>query len=135
TLRADYKVPAATPIKVALPDDELLRAHQDVVEKFARVELATTPALEGAVSRTLASWPIAASVGSYVDVAKEHARIEKELAKLTSLLEGVRARLKSKIFTGKAPATVVERERVREGELAEQVATLQRLAAELADLG
>jgi valyl-tRNA synthetase len=60
--------------------------------------------------------------------------VSKELEKLRSLHEGVKARLKSKIFTGKAPAKVVEREREREVEFASKVAALERIAAELADL-
>jgi valyl-tRNA synthetase len=134
-LRADYGVPASKRITVALPNDPLLKSCTDVVGMLARITPATTPTLEGAVTRTLAGWTVAASVGTFVDVQKESVRIGKELEKLRSLLEGIRARLKSKIFTDKAPAKVVTREKERELELAAKVGTLERLSSELADLG
>jgi len=129
-LRSDYSIPASTPMQVAMPSGEF----DDVITKLAKVEFATTPTLDGAVTRTLAGQTVAASVGTFVDVKNESARIGKELDKLRSIHEGIRARLKSKIFTQKAPAKVVESERTRGKELAGKITSLERIAAELADL-
>lgn len=134
TLRADYSIAATTPIEVAMPEVPLLRDNAKIIEKLARIKFATTPALAGAVSRRLADWNVAASVGALVNVAKERERITKELEKLRSLLEGIRARLKSKIFTTKAPQKVVARERERADEFASKVQSLERIAAELTEL-
>ncbi len=55
----------------------------------------------------------------------ERARLEKELADAEGFLAAARARLANEAFVAKAPPSVVEGARAREGELAEQVRRLR----------
>ncbi|NCC26195.1 MAG: valine--tRNA ligase, partial [Deltaproteobacteria bacterium] len=62
-----------------------------------------------------------------VDFDAELERLAKELAKLTVELDRVRAKLANENFTGRAPAEVVEKEKVKAEGFAVQVTTLERL--------
>jgi valyl-tRNA synthetase len=55
----------------------------------------------------------------------DRARLEKELADATRLLEAARARLANDAFTARAPAAIVDGARAREAELADQVERLR----------
>ena len=56
---------------------------------------------------------------------REVARLKKNLEKLEGALQGVSKKLANEGFTSKAPAEVVERERLRVKQLAGEVATLK----------
>ncbi|MEM5779769.1 MAG: valine--tRNA ligase, partial [Lawsonibacter sp.] len=64
-------------------------------------------------------------MGELVDLAKEKARMEKELKKNAEELEKLSAKLNNPGFVNKAPANVVEAERERAGKLAELVMKLK----------
>ena len=66
-----------------------------------------------------------------IDFGAERARLEKKLAETRRRLSGLEAKLGNEGFTSKAPAEVVERERAKAGELAEQVKALERNIEEL----
>jgi valyl-tRNA synthetase len=55
-----------------------------------------------------------------VDMAAETARVDKEIAKLASELDGVAKRLSNPSFAERAPAEVVEEARARVVELGEK---------------
>jgi len=59
------------------------------------------------------------------DLARERARLEKELAEARGLLEAADARLANESFVSRAPADVVEGARRRAAELRERVAVLE----------
>jgi len=61
-----------------------------------------------------------------IDLARERARLEKELAHVRWELDRVRGKLGSEAFVNKAPAEVVAKERAREAELVAQEAALQK---------
>ena len=64
-------------------------------------------------------------LGELVDLAKEKARMEKELKKQSAELEKLNAKLNNPGFVNKAPAHVVEAEKERAIQLAELVAKLE----------
>ncbi|MGE4276646.1 MAG: valine--tRNA ligase [Lawsonibacter sp.] len=64
-------------------------------------------------------------MGELVDLAKEKARLEKELKKNAEELDKLNAKLNNPGFVNKAPANVVEAERERSGKLAELVQKLK----------
>ena len=64
-------------------------------------------------------------LGELVDLAKEKARIEKELKKNADELTKLNAKLSNPGFVNKAPANVVEAEKERATKLAELVAKLE----------
>ena len=67
-----------------------------------------------------------------VDVARERARLQKELDRLEGFIRSGRAKLDNPRFTGKAPAEVVQRQREQ---LAENEAAAAALRRRLAGLG
>ena len=68
-------------------------------------------------------------LGELVDLAKEKARIEKELKKNADELAKLNAKLSNPGFVNKAPANVVEAEKERAAKLAELVAKLNEQLA------
>ena len=63
-----------------------------------------------------------------IDVAKELARLEKQIAKLQVDLGKTRAKLENPRFVENAPADVVEKERQR---AADMTASVERLEAQI----
>ena len=139
--RADAKLePAAwLPLDVYVEPElgPALEALRPAIERLAharplrrRLTREALHGLEGA-ARGLAiiAGPAEAILGAGADdpatAEADRARLEKELADAERLLESARARLANEAFTAKAPAAVVEGSRVREAELAEQVARLR----------
>ena len=59
-------------------------------------------------------------VHGVVDLAKEKARLEREIGKLDKDLASIAKKLENESFIARAPADVVEKERARQSELAEQ---------------
>jgi len=68
---------------------------------------------------------ISMPLAELVDLAKEKARMEKELKKNSAELEKLNAKLGNPGFVNKAPANVVEAEKERAVKLAELVAKLE----------
>ncbi|MDD2346748.1 MAG: valine--tRNA ligase [Kiritimatiellae bacterium] len=64
-----------------------------------------------------------------VDIEAESARVKAELDKTRGFLKGVEAKLSNEGFVAKAPAAVIEQQRVRQKELTETVARLEKLLA------
>ncbi len=62
-----------------------------------------------------------------IDIAAERKRLDGELKKLGGLLRGIEAKLANPGFVAKAPAAVVEQQRLKQRELGETIARLERL--------
>jgi valyl-tRNA synthetase len=116
-----------------LPDGPARDAFADlrpVVERLARVRavaLADRAALDGTSGALAIVTPYgeARLMRSDADVARERARLEKELRGAEAALESADRRLEDPNFTGRAPALVVEQAQRRAAELREQVAALK----------
>lgn len=67
-----------------------------------------------------------------IDIEKEKARLEKELGRIGAELEKVNAKLTSKNFTGRAPADVIEKERLKQKEYSEILSMLKENISKLA---
>ncbi|MDP3804428.1 MAG: valine--tRNA ligase [Candidatus Omnitrophota bacterium] len=70
-------------------------------------------------------------LGGVVDFEKEKARLLKEEARIGNEIKAISARLKNKNFTKKAPEDIVERQRVRKGEIELQLKKLKDNLKEL----
>ncbi len=66
-----------------------------------------------------------------IDVEKEKARLEKESARISAELDKVNAKLSSENFTGRAPADVIEKERLKQKEYSEMLGKLKESISKL----
>ncbi len=100
--------------------ERLARIRATVVEDRAGLDAAGP----GSIGVVTASGE-ARLTRSDADVARERARLEKELGAAQSALEAADKRLEDPNFTGRAPAAVVEQAQRRAAELREQIAALK----------
>jgi valyl-tRNA synthetase len=141
TIRAEYHVEPSKEIRANVQPAstaafEAFNAEQHTVERLAKIgELL----MDGDDSGDIGAHqvlPDGSSVfvplGDAIDVAKECARLGKELTRLDTQLTGVFRKLENAQFISRAPAEVVEREREKERSWQEQ---REALAAKLRILG
>jgi len=60
-----------------------------------------------------------------IDIAKETARLEKEISKIKNDLDRLTAKLSSESFTGKAPVEIIEKEKNKQKEYSEILSKLE----------
>ncbi len=138
-LRGEMRVSPAERLPLyALGDADFLRAGAPVLQALARLSEVRVFDQEAAWQQAAQAAPVAV-VGSArlclhmeIDVAAERARLSKEAARVEGELAKARAKLANEAFVAKAPAAVLDQERKR---LADFTATLERLQAQLAQLG
>ena len=131
-LRAEYKVPPSTFVKVTLATDDTRAAGE--VESLKRAMRAESVALVGAgsdlamPSKMTTFGTVYLSLEGLVDKAAEKKRIDGELAKLAGFIKSAEAKLANTQFTEHAPAAIVEEARRKLAENKEKVAQLEKLA-------
>lgn len=113
-----------------------LEASTPYIKTLARVEnleirSMDDPKPEKSIAAIAAGVPVYVPLAGLVDIEQEIARLEKELAETAKQLAGVTGRLSNENFVSKAPANVVERERAKQQELAEQERLLRQRLADL----
>ena len=114
-----------------------LDTHRDLIHRMARVE--TSGALEGpvekgSVSTVLGEATLVLPMSGVINVDAERARLEKEIAKLTPEIMKYEKKLSNPGFTSKAPAAVVEEQRVRMEGMKSEKAKLEDALGRLAEL-
>src|SRR5262249_19918425 len=85
-----------------------------------------------AASKVLTGFDLYVSLAGLIDPAKEKARLEKQHAEKTKLVQSKEAKLANEGFVARAPADVVQMERDSVAELRKQIAALEE---NLRDLG
>ena len=92
---------------------KVLQQHQDIILNLAKLNAFSVKRQvkrpQGAATAVIGSATIFASLEGIIDFAKEAARFEKEIGKLTHELVGLSNKLNNEDFLKKAPAHVVER--------------------------
>jgi valyl-tRNA synthetase len=133
-LRADYGVDPARPVAVVVAGapESVANALNSEMEGLLRVgrmsslEIVDTLPAGGpgahAVLRSGAE--VFLPLAGIVDIEKERARLQSEIARLDGLLEGSRRRLDDPRFVDRAPSEVVEREREKSRSFEERLALL-----------
>ncbi len=124
---------------VAAPTEEhrvLLEAQRPVIEALAGLDaLDIQPVVETPPDQSLhlpfPTFEVYLPLEGVVDMAAERTRAEAEIARVQGAITSLQGRLDSPAFTGKAPAAVVEKERVR---LNENQDLLERLKSRVAVL-
>jgi valyl-tRNA synthetase len=139
-LRAELNLPPGQPVPVLLSGDGVVRTRLESNEHLLR-RLARVASVEW-VSDTAAPQAAMALVGDLtvrlpleglVDASAEMERLGREIVKLEQAITRAEARLANPAFVDRAPQEVVDTERARLSEFAEQRATLaaqrERMAA------
>ena len=90
--------------------------------------------LEGMVTITTADAKLYIPMGQLVDVAKELARIGKELEKARKNLAGIEGKLSNENFTARAPEAVVNAEREKAAKARDLIAQLEQSEAAMKKL-
>jgi valyl-tRNA synthetase len=109
--------------------DDLLAARS-YISKMARVTdlfEGDVPEAEGPVATGIVeNVEVAVPLGDVIDVEVEKARLNKEIERIEQLLARSRAKIDNPAFTSKAPAKIVEREKEKIEQLAENAAKLKK---------
>ena len=131
-LRAEYKVPPATFVKVTLATDDARAAGEaDSLRKAMRAESVDFVAAGSDLpmpSKITALGTVYLSLEGLVDKAAEAKRIAAELAKVAGFIKSAEAKLANENFTAHAPEAVVAEARRKLAENKEKVVQLDKLA-------
>jgi len=127
-IRPDARVPVLLDGGGA-PDRERLARNLELVRTLARVEsvhwLAPGAAAPEAATALAAGLKVLIPLGSFIDPQAECARLDKEIARLQADLERTGAKLANENFVARAPAEVVEKERLRLAEIGTSLESLR----------
>jgi len=123
-LRAEMNIPPAARLPLLIKDAEpavaeRIERHREHFMRLARVErfepVVTAPA--GGIQAVVGGTVLILSVGDVVDLAREKARLGKEIERLDSELRKIAAKLDNPNFLAKARPEVVEEQRDREADV------------------
>ena len=131
-LRAEYKVPPSTFVRVTIAtNDEKARCEAETLKKAMRAEsVEFVPAGSDLPmpSKLTAFGTVYLSLEGLVDRAAESKRIAGELAKLAGFIKSSEAKLANQNFVAHAPESVVAEARRKLEENKEKVRQLEKLA-------
>ena len=139
-LRAELNLPPGQPVPVLLSGDgdvrTRLESNEHLLRRLARVasvEWVTDAAAPQAAMALVGDLTVRLPLEGLVDASAEMDRLGREIVKLEQAITRAEARLANPAFVDKAPQEVVDTERARLAEFAEQRATLaaqrERMAA------
>ncbi len=138
SVRAEMNVPpsARMPllIKGAGPQTkERLIRHQGLLLTLARLSEATEADSfpKGSAQFVVGEAGAALPLGDVIDIAKERARLEKDVVKTEAEIVRLNAKLENQGFVAKAPPEVIEEQKERRGEAMALKAKLQEALARL----
>ena len=140
-IRAKMTIPERKPldITVSLPDAsarQKIAGHEELLKRLGFMgSLAAginLPKPESSAADVVGAIQVFVPLKGLIDVDVERQKAQKQLDGAEKQLAGIRARLAKPDFVEKAPKDVVDRERAREQELAQQI---DNLKAHLAELG
>jgi valyl-tRNA synthetase len=123
TVRAEMNVPPAARVPLLLLRDanpaaaERIERHREHFLRLARVESIDT--VEGVpadgIQIVVEGATLILALGKVVDLAREKARLEREITRLDGEIDKIAAKLANPDFLRKAPPEIVEEQREREG--------------------
>jgi valyl-tRNA synthetase len=131
-VRAEVNVPPAAQLTMLMRDASAasrarLETHLELIRRLARLDTvavddATPP--NGAVQLVIDEATVMLPLAGVIDVAKERARLSKDIDKLAGEAGKIESKLANAQFVAKAPPEVIEEQRDRLAELRQTVARL-----------
>ncbi|MEE8334466.1 MAG: valine--tRNA ligase [Alphaproteobacteria bacterium] len=126
-VRSEMNVPPAAriPLLVRGADDNTksrLETHEELIRRLARIEsvaIAGDETPRGAVQIVIEEATYFLPLGDVIDVDQEKARLEREMQKIDGEIGKLEKKLGNEKFISRAPAEVVEENRIRLAEFAQ----------------
>lgn len=122
SIRSEANVPPSVFVDILVkPKDEdtlkILSVNQSYVRRLAKVEAFSIGFVlhkpEKSASSVVRGTEIFVSLEGLINVEVEKNRLEKEIARLKGVISGIESKLNNEQFIKRAPAQVIERERVK----------------------
>ena len=144
TIRGELTIPAGSTLEalVIAPDADtaaLLEVQQARITKLARIEKVTVQVggerPRGAALQVAGSLEVLVPVAGLIDIQAELTRLDKTIAKTEASLNATRAKLANEGFVARAPEEVVETEREREAQMADELVRLAASRVRIAEIG
>jgi valyl-tRNA synthetase len=139
SVRSEMNVPPAAkaPLVVAGAGDVTrarLERHMAAIERLARVEGVTFgDAPRGAAQIVTGEATFFLPLGSLIDLAVETTRLEKEAAKIAAEIGRINGKLANEKFVANAPVEIVESEREKLAEFAQQAEKIEAALRRIRD--
>jgi valyl-tRNA synthetase len=135
-VRSEMNVPPVAQLALQVRDagagtQARLKTHRDLLMRLARlsaIDVATGAPAKGAVQVVVDEATFMLPLAGVINVAREQARLQKEIEKAGSEVSKISSKLGNEAFVAKAPPEVIEEQRER---LAEATASRAKLAAAL----
>ncbi len=132
-MRAVWKIDPQVTIDVIINIQEekagkLLRDNEEFIKRMAKAANLKAGKLakpKNAAVSVVGRMEVYLPLEGLIDFQKERARLKKEEERIANEIKSTNTRLKDKNFTGKAPSAVVEKQKLRKGELAIQLKKLK----------
>jgi valyl-tRNA synthetase len=144
TIRGELTIPAGSSLEaiVIAPDAEtaaLLEGQHTRITKLARIEKVTVQVggerPRGAALQVAGPLEVLVPVAGLIDTQAELVRLDKTIAKTEASLNATRAKLANEGFVARAPEEVVETEREREAQMADELVRLRASRVRIAEIG
>ncbi|MCL6098589.1 MAG: valine--tRNA ligase [Bacteroidetes bacterium] len=134
-IRGEMNLPPSKSINVFLKTDKVTEEQARYIKSLVKIGELNVDAIlskpKTSASAVVKGCDIFIPLEGLIDLNVERTRIEKEITRLTGSLEGVRKKLSNEGFVAKAPADVIERERIK---MSDWEKSLEKLQAILSDL-
>lgn len=116
-IRGEMNIPPSKTITVILRTEKINEEQVKYIKSLVKIEqLKVDPKIEkpkASASAVVKDCDIYIPLEGLIDLGVERNRLEKEIARISNSLEGVRKKLSNEGFVAKAPAEVIERERAK----------------------
>ncbi|MFP4472701.1 MAG: valine--tRNA ligase [Candidatus Omnitrophota bacterium] len=138
-LKAQWNIPPQQSIECILTSKntkttELIQSAADMISPLTRIDslsLQDVNAVENAAAGVVRDIKFFIPLGDIVDIKKERARMEDDLAVLKKNMASVEKRLQNEAFLGKAPQEVIEKDRGRLTDMQKKHSALQDVLAHI----
>lgn len=134
-IRGEMNLPPSKQINVLLKTDKINEEQIKYIKSLVKIDhLTVDPKIEkpkASASAVVKGCDIFIPLEGLIDLNVERTRIEKEITRISSSLEGVRKKLSNEGFVAKAPADVIERERTKMNDWEKSLEKLKEILADL----
>lgn len=134
-IRGEMNIAPSKQINVFLKSSAVTSAQERYIKTLVRIDQLTVDQKidkpKACASAVVKGCDIFIPLEGLIDVELERVRIQKEMKRLLGSFEGVRKKLENENFVAKAPAEVIERERMKMDDWQKALEKLQSILADL----